>query len=117
MGAVLDRYLFENLGPEKFQHLCQALLIKEHPELQCFPVAQPDGGRDGLVRGSIDGTVPTVVVQVKYKRRDEEESADWMIVSVSSIFGPTQTAKFGPLRAPEGRAACRPACTGLSANG
>lgn len=76
---MMDRYLFENLGPEKFQHLCQALLIKEHPNLQCFPVAQQDGGRDGLIRGSSAGSVPTVVVQVKYKRRDEGESADWMI--------------------------------------
>lgn len=75
----MDRYLFENLGPEKFQHFCQALLLKEHPNLQCFPVGQPDGGRDGLARGDSEISSPTVVLQVKYKRRDEGESAQWMI--------------------------------------
>jgi hypothetical protein len=33
-------YPLENLGPERFQEFCQALLMKEHPSLQCFPVAQ-----------------------------------------------------------------------------
>ena len=37
-------YPFENLDPERFQNLCQALLTKEFPHVQCFPVAQPDGG-------------------------------------------------------------------------
>lgn len=41
-------YLFENLGPERFQHLSQALLAREHRDVQCFPVAQPDGGRDAI---------------------------------------------------------------------
>jgi hypothetical protein len=71
-------YLFEQLGAERFQHLCQALLVKDYPDLQCFPVGQPDGGRDALSRG--DGTTPATVVQVKFKRRDDgEENADWMI--------------------------------------
>ena len=39
-------YPLENLGPERFQQFCQALLAKEYPDMQCFPVAQPDGGRD-----------------------------------------------------------------------
>ena len=41
-------YPLENLDPERFQHFCQALLVREHPQLQCFPVAQPDGGRDAI---------------------------------------------------------------------
>ena len=41
-------YPFENLDPERFQQFCQALLTKEFPNIQCFPVAQPDGGRDAL---------------------------------------------------------------------
>ncbi|NJK72861.1 MAG: hypothetical protein HC786_06465 [Richelia sp. CSU_2_1] len=39
-------YPFENLNSEKFQEFAQALLAKEFPDFQCFPVAQPDGGRD-----------------------------------------------------------------------
>lgn len=45
-------YPFENLDPEKFQHFCQALLTKEFPNMQCFPVAQPDGGRDAITFGA-----------------------------------------------------------------
>jgi hypothetical protein len=41
-------YPLENLGPEQFQEFCQALLLREHPNVQCFPVAQPDGGRDAV---------------------------------------------------------------------
>ena len=41
-------YPLEELGPEGFQQFCQSLLVKEFPKLQCFPIAQPDGGRDGL---------------------------------------------------------------------
>lgn len=42
-------YQYENLGPEHFQEICQSLLVKEFPRTQCFPVAQPDGGRDATV--------------------------------------------------------------------
>lgn len=71
-------YLYERLGHERFQQLCQALLVKDYPDLQCFPVGQPDGGRDGVSRdGSGDGEM--TVVQVKFRRSDEEPSADWMI--------------------------------------
>ena len=41
-------YPLENLDPERFQQLCQSLLVKAFPHLQCFPVAQPDGGRDAV---------------------------------------------------------------------
>lgn len=71
-------YLLEHLGPERFQHFCQALLVRDYPDLQCFPVGQPDGGRDALSRGAADGA-PAVVGQIKFKRSDEEENAGWMI--------------------------------------
>lgn len=41
-------YLFENLSSERFQELCQVLVLKEFPGVQCLPVNQPDGGRDIL---------------------------------------------------------------------
>lgn len=74
-------YLFENLGPEKFQQFCQALLLKDYPDLQCFPVGQPDGGRDALSRGSADAHA-SVIGQVKFKREDEAENAEWMIAAL-----------------------------------
>lgn len=69
-------YLYENSNPERFQHLCQSLLAVEFPKLQCFPIGQPDGGRDGW-----DPDTKTVL-QVKFKRADEEENADWLIATL-----------------------------------
>jgi hypothetical protein len=36
-------YLYENLGDERFQEFCSTLIAKEFPNLQAFPVGQPDG--------------------------------------------------------------------------
>lgn len=66
-------YIYENSNPERFQQLCQSLFSSEFPLLQCYPVGQPDGGRDGWDPES------RTVLQVKYHRLDEEENADWMI--------------------------------------
>ncbi|MFF1693297.1 NACHT domain-containing protein [Streptomyces sp. NPDC058257] len=41
-------YLYEQLDPERFQHLSQALISLEYPGTQCFPVGQRDGGRDAV---------------------------------------------------------------------
>lgn len=65
-------YQLENLGPEEFQHLAQALLSKEQPNVQCFPVAQPDGGRDALsidFRHHINTEKESIVYQIKYVRK------------------------------------------------
>jgi hypothetical protein len=70
-------YLFEQLDADKFQELCQALLVSEYPTVQCFPTGQPDGGRDALVR-SADGTA-AVVAQVKFKKSDTSGNMDWAI--------------------------------------
>ena len=69
-------YLYENSNPERFQHLCQSLLVTDYPGLQCFPVGQPDGGRDGW-----DPDTKTVL-QVKFKRADEQENANWLIATL-----------------------------------
>jgi hypothetical protein len=67
-------YPFENLEPEKFQQFCQAILAKEFPDVQCFPIGQPDGGRDStcvFMRGQKD---EFIVFQVKFARRPLAES-------------------------------------------
>lgn len=69
-------YLYENSNPERFQHLCQSLLTTEFRKLQCFPIGQPDGGRDGWDSGT------KTVLQVKFKRSDEDENADWLIATL-----------------------------------
>jgi hypothetical protein len=60
-------YPFENLNDESFQQICQALIVKEHPGVQCFPVGQPDGGRDATSRPE-RGSGKFVVFQVKFVR-------------------------------------------------
>lgn len=71
-------YFYERCGPDRFQDLAQAILLDTYPDLQCFPIGQPDGGRDGLDRPT--GTV----VQVKFRRSDEPESAEWLIDALAA---------------------------------
>ncbi|WP_433193795.1 NACHT domain-containing protein [Nocardia sp. CA-107356] len=66
-------YLYENSNPDRFQQLCQSLLLREFPGLQCFPIGQPDGGRDGAESDT------QTILQVKFKRADEPENAEWVI--------------------------------------
>lgn len=61
-------YHFEQLGPERFQQLVQALILIENPGLQCLPVAQPDGGRDGFHLPLFGNANGLIVYQVKYVR-------------------------------------------------
>lgn len=71
-------YLYEQLGDERFQEFCQALLLSTYPNLQCFPVGMPDGGRDGLSPKSHAGD-PLVVAQIKFKKTEQADNAAWMI--------------------------------------
>lgn len=75
-------YLFEELGPERFQEFCQALLARAFPDVQCFPVAQPDGGRDAVVYLQGDGPEKAFnVFQVKYVRSPSahDEPHRWIV--------------------------------------
>jgi len=56
---------FEQLNDQRFQQFCQALLVEAFPGMQCLPVAQPDGGRDGLQRIKRG---ESIVFQVKFAR-------------------------------------------------
>ena len=61
-------YPLENLGPARFQQLCQALLSKSFPDAQCFPIAQADGGRDATVVSRTQNGKEFIVFQVKYSK-------------------------------------------------
>lgn len=81
-------YRFENLGPEKFQEFCQALMTKEHSTIQCFPVGQPDGGRDGILyfeERSSKSRKDFAVIQIKYVRNPESvlEPHKWLVEIMS----------------------------------
>ena len=76
-------YQYEQLNDESFQQLSQSLLLKAFPDLQCFPVGQPDGGRDAIVRlpEATSDTTGFVLFQVKFARRElnPSEAREWLL--------------------------------------
>jgi hypothetical protein len=75
-------YDFEQLGDERFQQLCQAILTCAFPNIQCLPVSQPDGGRDAFLRRPVKreshlkrGSRGFIVYQVKYVRDPQSRDA------------------------------------------
>jgi hypothetical protein len=78
-------YPLENLDPERFQQLCQSLIAREYPQVQCFPVAQPDGGRDAVsFISDQDGTDKFMVFQVKFIRKPlaESDPHKWLLAII-----------------------------------
>jgi hypothetical protein len=74
-------YPFENLNPEKFQEFAQALLGREFTDLQCFPVAQSDGGRDIVTYSHRLPSQNFAIYQVKYVRKPlaEKDIHKWLL--------------------------------------
>lgn len=72
------KYPLENLGHERFQQLCQALLGKCYPNVKCFPVGQADGGRDAIVPDNYDESF--TIYQVKFVSQPQKRSnhASWL---------------------------------------
>ena len=79
-------YLLENLGPERFQEICHALLSRAFPNTQCFPVGQRDGGRDAVSYSTRPGSREIIVYQVKFVRRPqaEKEPHKWLKKTVAA---------------------------------
>lgn len=72
-------YQLENLGPERFQQLCQALLVKEYPGITCLPVGQPDGGRDAFAPVVESQDQSSTIFQVKFIRSPQEKNiTEWI---------------------------------------
>lgn len=44
----MSGFHYEQTDPERFQQLCQSLIVAEFPNVTCYPVGQRDGGRDAL---------------------------------------------------------------------
>jgi hypothetical protein len=80
------RYQYETLSPETFQQFCQSLLLMYFPHLRCFPVGQPDGGRDAIAwrpkQGSRDRDF--IVFQVKFNRKPlaEPDPHKWLVEQI-----------------------------------
>lgn len=71
-------YIYERFTPDRFQAFCSALLVKEYPGYQVFPVGQADGGRDGTAPGK--NSQNSIVMQVKFKRQinANEDHFSWI---------------------------------------
>lgn len=70
------------MEPDRFQKLCQALLVLEYPGLRCFPVGQADGGRDAT---RVDPRTNGIgIFQVKSARDQGKirDRSDWLIAAV-----------------------------------
>lgn len=77
---------FENLGPDRFQQLVQALLMTANTKTICFPIGQPDGGRDAVLPVSFEiGKDEFIVFQVKYSRQPAtiEDVSKWLLEKAS----------------------------------
>ena len=59
-------YHYEALNAQKFQKFAEALILAKHPDTQCLPVGQPDGGRDAFFFDPASTDNGFVVFQVKY---------------------------------------------------
>ena len=82
-------YQYEQLNDESFQQLSQSLLLKSFPDLQCFPVGQPDGGRDGVARflEPASGNTGFILFQVKFRRTaldDQDKARKWLLKTLKS---------------------------------
>lgn len=85
-------YHFEALGDERFQKLCQALLVAQFPKVICYPVGMPDGGRDAALAGASGKKV--VVFQVKFVRDPStRESRDAVVEAIRTEAEKVQRLK------------------------
>ena len=75
-------YPYEDLDPERFQKFCQSLVVAEHRHVQCFPVGQPDGGRDAISRPPM--TTSFLTFQVKFVRNPfrDFDVKDWLRTTI-----------------------------------
>ncbi|WP_405768266.1 hypothetical protein OHU34_24190 [Streptomyces sp. NBC_00080] len=81
-------YQYETLLDERFQMLCQSLIIREFRGVQCFPVGMPDGGRDATVSEASG----RIVFQVKFAR-NPANVADPLKWVTSAIDGEVEKVK------------------------
>lgn len=61
-------YHYEALDDQRFQKLCQTIIAAQYPNTQCFPVNQPDGGRDAVSFHVESNQDTFIVFQVKFSR-------------------------------------------------
>jgi hypothetical protein len=83
-SPLLMTYLYEQLDPERFQHFCQALIAKEYPGTQCFPVGQRDGGLDAI-QVLVGKDKEKRIFQIKFVREPQNSKDDrkWLLKTMN----------------------------------
>lgn len=75
-------YHYEFLGDQKFQLFSQALITREHPDVQCLPIGLPDGGRDAFEIRSRGGSDEFIVFQIKFSRDPSTKDSRQVVLDV-----------------------------------
>lgn len=75
-------YRYESLNEQSFQKLCQALIVAQHPDARCLPVAQPDGGRDAYLAYGEPDSPELIIFQIKFSRNSEAKTERDAIVDL-----------------------------------
>ncbi len=75
-------YHYETLNHQRFQKLCQAVIVAQFPNTQCLPVEQPDGGRDAFSINTEFNQNGFTVFQVKFSKNPSSKKAREVIKSV-----------------------------------
>ncbi|MDH6434767.1 hypothetical protein M2158_003244 [Streptomyces sp. SAI-144] len=68
-----ETYPYEQLDGRRFQLLAQSLFTAEHPDVQCFSLSGPDGGRDAVGMSRLHPSQPlkdTLIFQVKFREQN-----------------------------------------------
>ncbi|MCX5237074.1 NACHT domain-containing protein [Streptomyces prunicolor] len=74
-------YNYEILLDQRFQKLCQSLLLTEYENVQCFPIGMADGGRDAT--SSANGHLETIFqVKFSHKPHSIKNVARWITDSL-----------------------------------
>jgi hypothetical protein len=88
-------YPLESLDPERFQRVCQALLLPEFPGARFYPLGQADGGRDALSYRPVAGARhrQLVVFQVKFARDPSSirDPRKWVLDSLKDEVSKVET--------------------------
>ena len=78
-------YYYEALNEQSFQKLAQALIVAQHPGIQCLPVGQPDGGRDAFFLHPEPDKSGFITFQVKYSRNpNSKDERDVILEAIKS---------------------------------
>jgi hypothetical protein len=79
-AVPMGPYLYENLGEDEFQKLCQVLIAHKFDRVTCYPIGQKDGGRD-IIRKAADGGV---IFQVKWSKSPVKNPLTWLENAIKS---------------------------------